>query len=86
MTRPDDDEDDNDDIPLNLNVGYKAVDILVDEHENGQSILDCFPHGDLHPQPFVEGEGCIFVYIWQMIITAVFFTLPRCFDRFPSEV
>ena len=63
MTRPDDDEDDDNDVPLNLNVGYKAVDIIVDEHENGQSILDCFPHGDLHPQPFVEGdEGSIFVY------------------------
>lgn len=38
-----------------LNVGYKALNMVVDTYENKNSILKGFPTGNLHPQPFVEG-------------------------------
>lgn len=49
------DEDEDDDAPEHLNVGYKVVDMLVETFENEHSILRCFPTGDLEPQPFKEG-------------------------------
>jgi hypothetical protein len=40
----------------NMNVGYKAVNMLAPAYENKESILKCFPTGHLSPQPFIEGS------------------------------
>jgi hypothetical protein len=39
-----------------LNVGYKVLNMMVEQFENEHSILKCFPTGYLYPQPFVEGS------------------------------
>jgi hypothetical protein len=48
----DDDEDDE----AQLNVGYKALNMVVEKYENKHNILKSFPTGVIQPQPFVEGS------------------------------
>jgi hypothetical protein len=55
-----DEKEDDDDTPANLNVGYKAVTMMVETFENEHSILRTFPTGVLHPQPFKEGARAKF--------------------------